>query len=97
MRRTRSSTPRKRCAGFECAFGGALDRGPVGNRIAERDAELDDVGARFGERDDKFQSRIERRIARSDVRDDAEFTGFAQSGEALGDASGVGGLRGHLS
>src|SRR5260370_20822504 len=44
----------ERGAGFEGAFGGALDGRAVGERIAEGDAEFDDVGAGFGEREDKF-------------------------------------------
>src|SRR5260370_25710911 len=44
----------ERGAGFEGAFGGALDGRAVGERIAEGNAELDDVGTRIGEREDKF-------------------------------------------
>ncbi len=34
---------------FERAFGSALNRGAIGERIAEGNAEFDDVGAGFGE------------------------------------------------
>src|SRR6266446_7499702 len=44
----------ERGAGFKGALGGALDCGAVGERIAEGNAELDDVGACLGEREDKF-------------------------------------------
>ncbi len=36
------------------------------------------------------------RIARGDIGDDAELAGFAESGEAAGDAGGVGDLRSHF-
>src|SRR5260370_1112444 len=38
----------------KAAGGGGLDGGGVGERIAEGDAEFEDVGAGFGEREDKF-------------------------------------------
>ena len=40
--------------GFKGAFGGALDGGAIGEGVAERDAEFDDVGASFGEGEDEF-------------------------------------------
>jgi hypothetical protein len=36
---------RERRAGGERSFGGALDHRPIGQRIRERHAQLDDVGA----------------------------------------------------
>src|SRR6266436_2906049 len=44
----------ERGAGFKGALGGALNGGAVGERIAEGNAEFDDVGAGLGEREDKF-------------------------------------------
>jgi hypothetical protein len=44
----------ERSARFQGAFGGALNGGAIGERIAEGDAELDDVGAGFGECEDKL-------------------------------------------
>ena len=44
----------ERRSGFQGAFGGALDGRAVGEGIAEGNAELDDVGAGFGEGEDKF-------------------------------------------
>ena len=77
---------------FEGALGGALDCGAVGERIAERDAEFDDIGAGFGEGEDKFVRGVQCGIACGDVGDDAEFAGFAECGEASGDTSRVGGV-----
>ena len=71
------------------AFGGTLNRGAIGERIAEGHAKFDDVGAGFGERQDKFERGIERGIARGDIGDDAEFAAGAEFREAFGDASRV--------
>jgi hypothetical protein len=37
-------------AARQCALAGLLDHRAVGHRVAERHAELDDVGAAFGQR-----------------------------------------------
>src|SRR6267143_459875 len=42
-------------AGFECTLRAALDRGAIGERVAEGDAEFDDVGTCFCECEDVFQ------------------------------------------
>ena len=63
---------------LECAFGSALNRGAVGERIAEGNAKFDDVGAGFGEGENKFVRGVERWITSGDVGDDAEFAGFAE-------------------
>ena len=81
----------QRGAGFQRAFGGALNGGAVGERIAERNAQLDDIGAGFGQGENELQRGVERRIAGGDVGDDAEFAGCAQVGETFGDTSRVGG------
>ena len=49
--------------------GGALDGGPVGERIAERDADLEDVGhlVRGAQR---REAGLGRRVARGEVRDE---------------------------
>src|SRR5216683_4016455 len=44
----------ERGAGFKGALGGTLDGGAVGERIAEGDTELDDVGGSVSKREDKF-------------------------------------------
>ncbi len=49
----------ERGAGFEGALGRALDSGPVGQRIAERNTEFDNIGAGFGEGEDKFKRGVE--------------------------------------
>src|SRR6266568_3944285 len=79
----------KRGARFQGTFGGALDGGAVGERIAERDTEFDDVGASFRKFQDKLLCGIQGRIASGDVRHDAEFAGPAQLGEAFGDAGRI--------
>jgi len=61
----------KRGMRFQGALGGALDGGAVGERIAEGDAEFDDVGASFRESADKFVHGFEGGIASGDVGDDA--------------------------
>ena len=42
-------------AGFQSALRGALDGGPIRKRVAEGDAEFDDVGTGFCECQDVFQ------------------------------------------
>ncbi len=79
----------ERSARLKSAFRGALDGGAVGERVAEGNAEFDDVGAGFGEGEDEREGGVKGRIASGDVGDDAEFAGVAKSGEALGDASGT--------
>ena len=83
-------------AGFESALGSALNRRPIGQRIAERHAEFDDISARFRKRDNKFECGIERWITRRDVRHDAEFARCAQFGEAFGNARRAVVCRAHL-
>ena len=52
--------------------------GPSAKRIAERNAQFDHVRAGFCQREHKFQGGVQRRIAGGDVRDNAQFAGFAQ-------------------
>ena len=80
-------------AGFQGTFGSALDRGAIGEGIAEGHAEFDDVGSSFGQCENKFVRGVESRIAGGDVGDDAEFAGGAQFREAFGDAGRIGGGR----
>ena len=61
--------------------------GPSAKRIAERDAEFDDIGAGFGQRKDEFLRSFQRRIASRNIGDDAHFAGGAKLGEAAGDSS----------
>ena len=69
---------RERGAAAQRAFAGALNRGPVGDRIAERHAQFDHVRAGFRRGQHDFLAGFERRIARRDVRDQAEFAGFGK-------------------
>jgi len=80
----------KRGAGFERALGSSLDRRAIGKRVAEWNAELDDVGAGFRERQNKVQRGFECRVTGRDVRDNAKFARGAQFGEAIGNAGRVG-------
>ncbi len=50
---------RQRRAGFQRAFGSALNSRPIGQRIAERNAQFDDVRAGFCKRQNKFQRGIQ--------------------------------------
>src|ERR1700730_13573965 len=86
----------ERGAGFEGALGGALNGGAVGERIAEGDAEFDDVGAGFGKCEDELQRGVERRIPGGNVGDDAELAFRSEFGEALTDSSRVGSNVGHF-
>ena len=61
-----------RAAG-ESALAGALDDGTIAERVAERDAELDDVCARVNGGDGDAAGRVERRIAGRQVRNQARF------------------------
>ncbi len=83
------------CPGFKCALGGTLDRRAIGKGIAERHAKFDHVRTGFGERQDEFQRRVERRIARRDIGDDAKFPGSTQFSKAFGNASRLGRDRRH--
>src|SRR5258708_10476235 len=86
----------ERRTGFEGAFRGALNGRAIGERIAEGYAKLDDVRAGFGEREDKLPRGIQGRIARGDIRDDAEFAGGTELGETFGNTGRVGGSSGHI-
>jgi hypothetical protein len=66
-----------------------LNHRAVGYRVAERDTQLDHVGARFGKREHKLLGRGERRVARGEIRDEAHFSGAAQGGKALRDAQWI--------
>src|SRR6267378_5653812 len=79
-------------AGFQSAFGSPLNCWAVSEGIAKGHAELDDVGAGFGKREDEFQRGVKRGIAGGDIGDDAKFAGGTQVGEAFGDASRIGGF-----
>ena len=47
----------KRRAGLQSALGGALNRGSIGEGIAEGHAEFDDIGARVGQRQNEVARR----------------------------------------
>ena len=61
----------QRCSGAQGAFAGALNRRAIGDRIAEGNAKLDDIGSGIGERQDERRGCGERGIARGDVGDEA--------------------------
>ena len=52
------------------AFAGALDHRPVGHRIAERDAEFDDIRARFNGRESYVSRGRKIGIAAGEVGDE---------------------------
>src|SRR6267142_1228149 len=81
---------RKRGPEFQGAFGGALNGRAVGERIAKRDTEFDNVSACLGERQNKLERSAERRIARGNVRDDAHFAAGLQVGKTAGDTGRIG-------
>jgi hypothetical protein len=64
-----------------------LNGGAVRKGIAEWHAQFDDVSASFCQRENKVQRGVQRRIARGDERDDAEFARRAEVREASGDTS----------
>jgi hypothetical protein len=70
------------------AFAGALDYRTIGDGIAERDAEFDDVGAGFSGGDDDSCAGFERGIAGRDVGDQSKFTGFGKRTKFSLDSSG---------
>ena len=51
---------------------------PVGNRIGERHAELDDVRAGLLELEHKLRRGGQRGVARGDVGDEGRMAGFSQ-------------------
>ena len=61
------------CAAGDGTFGCSLDHGAVGERVAEWDAELDDVGARVDGGDGHVARGGERGVARSEIDDEAGF------------------------
>ena len=67
----------------------------ISERIAERHAEFDDVGAGFGKSEDEFVRGDERRIARGNVGHKAELARFAEGGKTFRDASRLGGYGSH--
>ena len=69
------------------AFTGALNRGTVRDRIAERHAQLDHVRAGFRGSKDDFFGRCERWIAGRDVGDQAQFARFGEFAKAPRDAA----------
>src|SRR5260370_3342865 len=78
------------------ALGSPLNRRAVGQRVAERHAELDDIGALFGKSKDIFQRGIERGITSGDIRDDPKFAARTQLREAFGNARRAVVCRAHL-
>jgi hypothetical protein len=63
----------KRSSVLQGSFAGTLDDGSVGNRIAERDAEFDDGGARVDSGEDDFARGGEVGIAAGYVGDERWF------------------------
>ena len=73
-------------ARLQSAFRSPLNRGSVGKRIAEWHPEFHHVRAGIGKGQDEFERRIERRVARGKVGDDAEFSGLSQGCKSLLDS-----------
>src|SRR5262249_49229693 len=71
---------------FQSALGSALNCGPIGKRVAKGYAQLNDVRSGLRKRHNELQRRIERGITCSNVRDNAEFAGFAQSFKSFVDS-----------
>ncbi len=78
----------KRRSAAQRAFAGALNRRAIGDRIAERHAQLDHIRAGFGGSQHDFLGRLERRIARGDVRDQAQLAGFGKRAKTSRDSPG---------
>ena len=68
------------------AFARALNRRSVGDRIAERHAQLDHVRACLRRSQHDFLGRIERRIARGDIGDETKFAGRGKLAKAPTDS-----------
>jgi len=76
---------RERGTRFQSALRSTLNRGPIGKRIAEWNAQFNDVGARIRKSQYKLVGCIKRWIARRDIRDNAKLARGAQFDEASGD------------
>ena len=63
-----------------------MDRGAIGEGIAKRHSQLNDIHAGFRKSKDKLQRRIQRGIARSDVCDNAELAGISQDPKSFVDS-----------
>src|SRR5262245_24665320 len=75
----------KRSSSFERPITRALDYRSIGDRIGERNAEFDQVGATPLERLDQRCRTVRMRIARREVRDESFAALASQAIEQLGD------------
>ena len=76
----------RRGAGFQAALGGELVHQTVGQRIAERHAEFQNVHARLVKGQRELARGFKIRVARADIDDEAFFAGRFQLGELFNDA-----------
>ena len=77
---------RRRGAGFQTALRGKLVHQTVGQRVAERHAEFQNVHARLVEGQSQFARGGQIRVARADIDDEAFFAVAFQRGELFNDA-----------
>ena len=80
---------RESCSAAQGAFAGALDYRTIGDGIAERDAEFNDVGAGFSGSDNDSCAGFERGIAGRDVSDQSKFAGFGKRAKFSLDSTGA--------
>src|SRR5580704_7824008 len=73
----------------QCAFAGTLDDGTIRHRIAEWDAEFDNVGAGFSGGQYDFGAGFERRISGGNVGYQAEFAGVGKCAKSSFDSPGT--------
>jgi hypothetical protein len=71
----------------QCSLRSFLNHRPVGHRVRERHAQLDDVGTALGQRDHDVGRGIGKGIARSDVGDEGLAALRLQSAQRAGDTA----------
>src|ERR1051325_1478810 len=69
------------------SFGGSLNDGPIGQRVAEWNAEFYQPRARVGQFDDQLPRRLQIRVARRNKRDQGALALTPQARESLTDAT----------
>ena len=77
---------RRRGAGFQAALRGELVHQAIGQRIAERHAEFQNVHARLVESQSQFARGFQIRVARADIDDETLFAGAFEPGKSFLDA-----------
>src|SRR5690606_8563602 len=81
----RFEAPRQRRTLFHGALRGTLDGRPIGERIAERNAQLDDVRARRRDPPHEFHRLPERGMTGGQIRNERAPTGVAPRTETRGE------------